>query len=583
MKIIVGAFDFSSKEDKLLSKYKEDLQFVEQVYYSSDFIKAHDTEHYILLIGNIYNERELSNQFEIDSYKNSAELILKIYLNDNFKALKKINGEYTAIILSKLETIIIRDRSGCGMPIYYTEKYFSNSFTEIIKLSKNNTIDKDSIKTFLNLGYIPSPNTPFLNVKKLAGGCFLYHKYHVSTIEGNLFDFEDFLKKDIKTISSKNSIHDHYYQLLNKATENRIINKKGIGVIDFQGLSNKLSSSEKFNYFISEDSSSKIIKQHDIFILPEIIRTFEKPFNDSNLIHNFLFIKKIKETNPDKLLIFEGNKYIFGTNANNIFKYFKLKKIKLLLFYQILFKLLSTDIFINYTRFIPLRILIKRIIKLYSIERGGFSKKELEKLLPDKNKKWVNNYRKSLPIKPLNFEEAYNVHNYFIDIRHCLNEIEIFQFEKICNHFDISLSFPFLDNEIYNLAKSLSMIEKTGNNNNKKNDFNSSNSFINVLLKNKNYQSDYFLNINQASYLYDIHLRKKLYNYIINSDVTKNLLNKKFVISFTEKIEREMISNKIYNKSLMSLSFQFFNILVLCIWWDIFINNKNGNSLNDFY
>lgn len=588
MKKIIGSFDFSSKEDNLSVKYKNELQFDLQVYYSSEFEKADFDEHKIIFTGNIYNTDKISDFFDITHYENIAELLLKIYLKENLKAFKKVDGEYTIVIISKLETIIVRDKNGCGIPIYYNENYFSNSFTDILNLTKSKAIDKDSIKAFLNLGYIPSPNTPFINIKKMSGGSFLYHRYHVSTIEGNLFDYEDFLKGVHKSVSSNDDKNENKYEifntLLNEATEKRIINKEKIGLIDFQGFSKKIQKSNDFNYFLSDDSNSRIIKHHDIEILPEIISTFEIPFNDNNLIHNCIFIRKIKEANPDKLLVFEGIKYIFGTNASNINKYFKLKRLKLLFLYKVIFKLLNLSLFNKNTRILPLRILIKRIIKLYSIERGGFSKKELEKLIHNGSKKWVNNYRKSLPIKPLNFEEAYNVHNYFIDIRQCLNEIEIFQFEKICEHYNIDVSFPFLGNEIYDFIKTISLNEKAGGTvNNNKPYHNSSKNFINNLLKNTNYQSDYFLNINQASYLYDINLRKKLYNYILNADATNQLLNKKMIVSFTEKIEKEMISNKINNKSLMSLSFQFFNLLILNLWWDIFINNKKGKSLKDFY
>jgi hypothetical protein len=37
------------------------------------------------------------------------------------------------------------------------------------------------------------------------------------------------------------------------------------------------------------------------------------------------------------------------------------------------------------------------------------------------------------------------------------------------------------------------------------------------------------------------------------------------------------------NKTLYDLSFQFFNLLILNIWWDQFINNKKGTTLQDFY
>lgn len=70
---------------------------------------------------------------------------------------------------------------------------------------------------------------------------------------------------------------------------------------------------------------------------------------------------------------------------------------------------------------------------------------------------------------------------------------------------------------------------------------------------------------------------------MLNSDATKNLFNKDFLTNFFTNFEKEIISKNMINKTLYDLSFQFFNLLILNIWWDQFINNKKGTTLQDFY
>lgn len=578
MKRIIGAFD-TTKE---INNSNEDLIAHKNILIDSKFEIFVIEDNKIFLSGKIYNRTELETKYDFKA-TSDAELILYLYINYNFNSIKQINGEYTFIILTRFDTIICRDRHGCGLPIFYTERYFSNSLNFLFEYSKlKKEINIEAIATFLGLGYIPSPLSPIKYVKKMRAGGFLLYKHGTSVIESNLFDFEDFTKENNSKYDSFDLINEKFNELVQNAIDSREKNHENIELIDFQNITKNYILKSKNTTISSNYNKNDNIKHHEINNLPEIIRNFEIPFNDYNIIHNYLFFEKIKKDNPDILLNFNGIDYLLGTNASNISNYIKIKKNRTIKIFKLIKRLVSLPVFDKYKKIYKFRILINRILNIYIIGRCGFTKKQITKLLKSNYKSFTYSYQNSLPAYSNNFDDAFISHNYFIDIKQSLNEIETYQMSVLAQNLNISISYPLLDNNIYNLLKSIPLDYKINSNSLRskkdKNITGQPNNLIKSTLK-----SDFFLHINQANYLYDANLRKKLYKYMLNSDATKNLFNKDFLTNFFTNFEKEIISKNMINKTLYDLSFQFFNLLILNIWWDQFINNKKGTTLQDFY
>jgi asparagine synthase (glutamine-hydrolysing) len=578
MNRIIGAFD-TTKE---INNSNEDLIAHKNILIDSKIEIFTFEDNKIFLSGKIYNKQELETKYNYKAISD-ADLILYLYLNFNFTSIKQINGEYTFVILTRFDTIICRDRHGCGLPIFYTEKYFSNSLNLLFEYSKlKKEVNIEAIATFLGLGYIPSPLSPIKYVKKMRAGSFLLYKHGTSVIESNLFDFEDFTRENYNKDESFDLINEKFNTLVQNAIDIREKNHENIELIDFQNITKNYPFKSKNTNISSNYNKNDFIKHHEINNLPKIIRSFEIPFNDYNIIHNYLFFEKIKKDNPDILLNFNGIDYLLGTNASNISKYIRFKKNRTIKIFKLIKRILSFHFFDNFKNIYKFRVLINRILNIYIIGRCGFTKKQITKLFKSKFKSFSYKYQNSLPLYSNSFEDAFISHNYFIDIKQSLNEIETYQMSILAQNLNIQISYPLLDNNIYNFLKSIPLnykinINSTSSKKSKKIPYQHKN-IINSTLK-----SDFFLHINQSNYLYDANLRKKLYNYMLNSDATKSLFNLDFLTNFFDNFEKEIINKNLINKTLYDLSFQFFNLLILNIWWDQFINNKKGTTLQDFY
>ena len=539
-------------------------------------------ENKIYFSGNIYNKSELASEFNI-SYNSVSELILRLFLDYNFYGIKQLNGEYTFLIITKFETYIFRDKNGCDLPIYFNDKYFSSSFNYLIEHANiKKEINYEAIINFLGLGYIPSPLTPIKHIKKLAAGSFLIYKHGVGITESKLYDFENFNKNRINIKKDFKSYQEEYKNITGNSIQKRISENNNFSLIDLQNIySHFYPESEKviLNYEIDKN---KII-HHEINYLPEIINLLEIPFNDQNLFNNFLFYKKNKAKDVKYILSFNGIICLFGSNAVNIAKYFKYKEIRLLKTIRIFKKIISLRVFDKNKKIQYYKILMNRILNIYNIDRNGFNKKQLKKLLKSDFTSFTFKFKNSLPVNSVNFEESYNIHNYFIDIKQNFNEIEAFQMNLFSQYFKIPISYVFMDNDIYDFVKSLPIQLKV------KGDLNtiSKNKGIAMYLhqsifKTKSYKSIYFHNVNQTNYLYDINLRKKLYTYIFNSELAHKLFNNNFLDEFFKNFEKNIISKRNNSKILYILSFQFFNLLIMTNWWDQYICNKTGKTLKDF-
>lgn len=143
-------------------------------------------ESVLIYNGEIYNFKEIRSllckdgiNFKTDS---DTEIVLHSWRKWGSKCFKKFKGMFALAIWNPTnnELVIARDRFG-EKPLYYYEfekKFiFSSEIKSISKISRNRSIDVDSINDYLHWGYISSPHSILSGVKKLRPGHFgLYKK-----------------------------------------------------------------------------------------------------------------------------------------------------------------------------------------------------------------------------------------------------------------------------------------------------------------------------------------------------------------------------------------------------------------------
>src|SRR5690606_1876416 len=142
-----------------------------------------ETNRYCIVFnGEIFNFSELRSQLQSRGARfestGDTEVLLKLYIEEKEKCLNKLNGFFSFCIYDKTEQTLFlaRDRFGIKPLLYLFDEdkfLFSSEMKSMIQYGIEKTIDYSSLYTYLQLNYIPAPDTIFTNVKKLMPGHFL--------------------------------------------------------------------------------------------------------------------------------------------------------------------------------------------------------------------------------------------------------------------------------------------------------------------------------------------------------------------------------------------------------------------------
>jgi len=138
-----------------------------------------DGRYIIIFNGEVYNFQEIAKELKVSlKTHGDTEVILEAYAQWGPSFVNKLNGMFAlAIYDTQNNTLFIcRDRLGIK-PIYYYHQDGLFAFASELKaltglpeLSGKFTVDYNSVKEFLYLGYLPTPNSIYAEVKKFPQG-----------------------------------------------------------------------------------------------------------------------------------------------------------------------------------------------------------------------------------------------------------------------------------------------------------------------------------------------------------------------------------------------------------------------------
>lgn len=142
-----------------------------------------DTRRYAIIFnGEIFNFRELRRTLENKGVaffsESDTEVLLKLYILEKENCLPLLNGFFAFCIYDNQEQsfFVARDRYGIKPLLYLfdDDKFlFASEMKGILSYGIEKTLDYASLYTYLQLNYIPAPDTIFKTVKKLMPGHYL--------------------------------------------------------------------------------------------------------------------------------------------------------------------------------------------------------------------------------------------------------------------------------------------------------------------------------------------------------------------------------------------------------------------------
>lgn len=562
--------------------------------------------------GNCYNSELI---YKDQKTTNKAEFAFHIFNKSGVEGIKQFDGEFLLIISTKDKYTVIRDRHGAGSPFFYDKTRFCSDLTLFLNdesfVTKPNTA---ALYSFLHRGYIPSPMTAIDGVKKLPAGCMLEVTAKQTNVT-NLFDFNDFRSSAGSLHLSDEDATSQYEHLHKQAIQQRINGARSIGLLLSGGYDSggnisalrNLYNGPTFTYSIgfkddpwTELPLAKILSEKyqtnhfeyeidgsEINFLPEIIRKTGNPFQESGLMVNYAVMRMVaqSETHPSIILGGDGNDQYFGTYGREMAIHWRINNTGLHQFQKLVEKVGHLSVFENDNILFRTRFYNEKILDILEQDFFGFHPYHLNKLLRPEFKHKSPTYQK--PGKINSFDDFFTFRNYFVDIQQTINEIILYKASEMASLFQNKLTFPYMSTDLYNWIKQIPRQQKI-----------------------KGSVADLSKGLGVTKYLHKNYLksklpeaitqrkkqggfaplpiffknemqRKKITHFIRRSDAVKILFIPAMIDHFLNQYEQLATTPTYWFWQRHVKAFQLFNLLVLCTWWEMFVNQKQIGTLQD--
>lgn len=271
--------------------------------------------------GEVYNYLELADAENLTLKTTSdSEVILELFSKYGISAVNKFNGMFAIAIYDKQlkELILFRDSVGVK-PLYYFHSDSSFAFASELKSimaipGLKLEVNKQSVSSFLHLGYIPAPQSIYKNVFKLKPGYWI--KVSEKGIDSGCFWKPDANIHNGKITDEKVAVKT-LDNLLNNAVRMQMRSDVPFGVFLSGGTDSSLVSALAVNNSLSQVSTFSIgfkEKQHNeaehalhiasrlktnhheyiatyddaLELITKVMMNFDEPFADSSAIPTFL-------------------------------------------------------------------------------------------------------------------------------------------------------------------------------------------------------------------------------------------------------------------------------------------------------
>jgi asparagine synthase (glutamine-hydrolysing) len=286
----------------------------------------------IVFNGEIFNFQELRSQLEANqvsfSSHSDTEVLLKLYIHEGEHCLRKLNGFFSFCIYDKTDQtfFLARDRYGVKPMLYLFDEdkfIFSSEMKSMLQYGIEKQLDYTSLYTYLQLNYIPAPETIFTEVKKLLPGHFI----KIAGRKINIQKWYDIPYDQQQAESSPVSYEDakkKFAALLEESVQRRLIADVPLGAFLSGGVDSSvitaLASKHKPDLhtfsigfkdepFFDETFYAKLVAKHfktdhtvfsltndDLYAhLNSILDYIDEPFADSSVINVYILSKETRK------------------------------------------------------------------------------------------------------------------------------------------------------------------------------------------------------------------------------------------------------------------------------------------------
>ncbi len=443
-------------------------------------MKSYDNNLVISFNGEIYNYLDLKHDLEAHGYKFKTKCDTEVLLNGYHyygkNILNKLRGMFSFVIWDKSKKELFGARDFFGIkPLYYYKNnncfLFASEIKSFFKHKKfKKEFNENMLPNYLNFGFVPTKETFFKNVNSLEPGHYFIYKnnklkikrYFKIIFDEKLKTIEEFSKKIDKCM--KESIVKHKIgdvevgAFLSGGIDSSYIvalgrPKKTFTVGYKEKKYNEAARSKKFAKSLNLDNKCKLVNKKDYFkYLYKTLYYMDEPISDPSIVPLYILSKEASK-HVKVILSGEGADEFFG--GYNYYKTFYGYK-----FYDKI-PFFIRNIISKVCLFMPnikgKNFLIRRGEKLENNYIGVnriFNEIENIQILNKKyncpqNKELTKNiYKKMNNKSKVSTMQAIDLNFWFVK--------DILQkADKMSMANSIELRVPFVDKEVFNIAKRL--------------------------------------------------------------------------------------------------------------------------------
>ncbi len=282
----------------------------------------------IVFNGEIFNYQILKKDLEAQGvlFRTTCdtEVLLNLYIREGESCLHKLNGFFAFCIYDRQQQnfFLARDRYGIKPLLYLFDEdkfLFSSEMKSTVEYGIARDLDYTSLFAYLQVNYIPAPDTIFQGVKKLLPGHFL--KISSQKIEQGCY----YTISDLEALAPSYPIaKEKLTTLLEDAVQQRLISDVPLGAFLSGGIDSSvivaLASRHQKDFhtfsigftdekFFDETHYAQLVArhfktnhtvfsltQHDLFEhLYEVLDYLDEPFADSSALNVYVLSKQTRK------------------------------------------------------------------------------------------------------------------------------------------------------------------------------------------------------------------------------------------------------------------------------------------------
>lgn len=324
-----------------------------QPFYSAD------RRYVVVYNGEIYNFKELKAKYRLRTKTTSdTEVVVELLAQYGVDILPEFNGMFSLAMwdTQNEELLLIRDRIGKKPLLYYhhnDEIIFSSELKTFFSLPLSWSVNREALKDFLFLEYVPGNHSIIESINKLPPGHYLKFKNGEKTVTP-YYNILEAINPDKKKEISSADHRNVFYEVLSSSVKYRQISDVPLGAFLSGGTDSSLicavlqeQSSQPVNTFtigfdVAKFDETKYANEvadvlhtnqrvfhltdtDSLGIVDNLVKYYDEPFSAPSCIPSYLVCNKAKEHVTVAMSGDGGDELFMGYGYYNLYK--KLKSI----------------------------------------------------------------------------------------------------------------------------------------------------------------------------------------------------------------------------------------------------------------